>query len=121
LRTGSAALTGRRILVVEDDFMIARLMAGVLEAAGAAIVGPAGSVKDSLALIAGGEGIDGAVLDVNLRGEAVYPVADVLQAKGVPIVFMTGYDKDEVLPRFADLPRLQKPMGLAQLVQALIA
>jgi len=119
VRTGSGRLTGRRILVVEDDFMIAKLMADFFEANGAEIVGPAGTVNDALVPIAGEERIDGAVLDVNLRGEMVYPVADVLRSKGVPIVFMTGYDEREVPPRFADLPCLQKPVGVERLMGAL--
>jgi CheY-like chemotaxis protein len=101
LRTGAGRLTGRRILVVEDDFMIAELIVAAFMADGAEIVGPAGTVQDALALTAGEERIDGAVLDVNLRGETVYSVADVLRSKGMPIVFTTGYDKSRLPPRFA--------------------
>jgi CheY-like chemotaxis protein len=119
LRTDPGTLTGRRILVVEDDFMIAKLIASVFEADGAEIVGPVGTVQDALALTAGEERIDGAVLDVNLRGESVYPVADVLRSKGVPIVFTTGYDKSRLPPRFADMPCLVKPLKVEGLVEAL--
>lgn len=119
MRTDLGRLTGRRVLVVEDDFMIAKLIASAFEADGAEIVGPAATVKDALTLIAGEERIDGAVLDVNLRGETVYPVADVLRSKGVPIVFTTGYDKSRLASRFADMPCLEKPLRLERLVQAL--
>jgi DNA-binding response OmpR family regulator len=119
LRTGSGSLAGRRIFVVEDDYMIATLIAEAFAAQGAEIVGPAGSVKDALALAKDRGRIDGAVLDVNLRGETIYPVADVLQSAGVPIVFLTGYGKSFIIPRFADRPCLQKPVRIEQLVQAL--
>jgi CheY-like chemotaxis protein len=119
LRTGAGRLTGRRILVVEDDFMIAELIVAAFMADGAEIVGPAGTVQDALALTAGEERIDGAVLDVNLRGETVYSVADVLRSKGVPIVFTTGYDKSRLPPRFADMPCLVKPLKVERLVPAL--
>ena len=112
-------MTGRRILVVEDDFLIATLITEAFTTHGAEIVGPAGTVTDALALVASEERIDGAVLDVNLRGEPVYPVADALVSKGVPIVFTTGYDRSRLAPRFADTPCLQKPLRVERLVQAL--
>lgn len=112
-------LAGRRVLVVEDDFNIAELMATALDAYGIETVGPAATAKDALALIGGSERIDGAVLDVNLRGELVYPVAEALRVKGVPIVFTTGYDERSVAPGFADVPCLQKPVTVESLVQAL--
>jgi CheY-like chemotaxis protein len=119
LRTGSHTLTGRRVLVVEDDFLIANVIVEALRSQGADIVGPAGNLEHALVLAVGKEHIDGAVLDVNLRGETVYPVADVLRAKGVPIVFTTGYDAGDVAPRFADTPCLQKPFSLERLVRTL--
>jgi CheY-like chemotaxis protein len=109
----------RRVLVVEDDFAIANVIVEAFRARGAYIVGPAGNLKDALAIVAGKEHIDGTVLDINLRGEMVYPVADVLRSKGVPIVFTTGYDAGDVMPRFADSPCLQKPFRLELLVHAL--
>jgi CheY-like chemotaxis protein len=120
LTTGSGRLAGRRILVVEDNFIVAELAEATLKAEGAEIVGPAGTVKDALAFALGKERIDGAVLDINLRGERVYPVADVLRSRGVAIVFLTGYDERDVVPRFADLACLQKPLNSEQLLQALL-
>jgi two-component SAPR family response regulator len=119
LTNNEAPLTGRRILVVEDDFNIAHLMAKLFKEDGAEIVGPVGTVKDALALIAGDERIDGAVLDVNLRGEMVYPVADVLRLKGVRIVFTTGYSESLVAPDYAEVPSLQKPVNADRLIRAL--
>src|SRR4051794_18564375 len=87
------ALRGRRLLVVEDEYLIAASLARELEGRGAEVVGPAGSVRDALALVeAEGDRLDGAVLDINLRDERVYPVADALVARGVPFIFLTGYD-----------------------------
>ena len=116
--TGSR-LAGRRILVVEDNFHLAFAMASMLEAQGAGILGRVGTVEDALDLIAASEHIDGAVLDINLRGKMVYPVADILRAKNVPMVFMTGYDNCAVEPAYAEVPRVQKPVTVERLVQAL--
>jgi CheY-like chemotaxis protein len=117
--TRSDRPTNRRVLLVEDDFNIADTLAMVLRAHDLQIAGPVGTVKDALALIAGGERIDGAVLDINLRDETVYPVADVLRRKGIPIVFTTGYDDTLIAPDYSDVPSLQKPTSVEQLIQAL--
>ena len=112
-------LAGRRVLIVEDNFHIAVAMARVLKAQGAEIIGPVGTVEEALALIAGGERIDGAVLDINLRGKMVYPVVDLLHSKGVPLVFMTGYDERSIRRAYAGVPCMQKPVTVERLVQAL--
>lgn len=117
--TAVAALHGRRILVVEDDYHVAHSLALALEADGAEIVGPAGTVKAALELIARGGRIDGAVLDINLHGEMVYPVADALHQQGVPFVFTTGYDARTVGQRYPDVACLEKPVMIPQLIDAL--
>jgi CheY-like chemotaxis protein len=86
-------LSGWRVLLVEDEFLIAEDLASVLSAAGATVVGPAYTVAGALSLIESGDALDGAVLDVNLKGEAVFPVADALLSRSIPFVFTTGYDK----------------------------
>jgi len=84
-------LRSKVILVVEDSYFLANEMEIFLEQLGAIVVGPAGSVRDGLALVERqGSRIDAAVLDVNLRNEKVFPVADALRARGIPIVFCTG-------------------------------
>jgi CheY-like chemotaxis protein len=113
------ALAGRRVLVVEDNFDLAEGMARILEAQGAEIVGPVGTVKRALEVIADDGQIDGAVLDINLRGETVYAIADVLRSKGVPTIFTTGYDKKSVKPGYTDIPCLLKPVRLEHLMHAL--
>jgi len=94
-------LRERRILVVEDEYLVADLIASELSEAGAIVLGPVGSLGEALDLIGMGASIDAAVLDINLRGEMVYPAADLLVKRAVPIVFTTGYDPASIPPRFA--------------------
>jgi CheY-like chemotaxis protein len=114
-----AVLAGRRILIVEDNFIIAAALARILKAQGAEPIGPAATVRDALVLIAEDEGIDGAALDINLRGEMVYPVADALRAKNVPMVFMTGYDVKSIAPAYRHMPCIQTPVTVERLMEAL--
>ena len=114
------ALRGRRLLVVEDEYLIAASLARGLEGRGAEVVGPAGSVRDALALVeAAGGRLDGAVLDINLRDERVYPVADALVARGVPFIFLTGYDARVIPDAYAGVPRCEKPVSSALLSRVL--
>jgi CheY-like chemotaxis protein len=85
---------------------------------GCAVIGPAGSVNQALAMIEA-EAIDVAVLDVNLNGEMSYPIADALGARDVPFVFVTGYDKDSILEGYRTCPVLQKPFHRAELTDTL--
>lgn len=102
-------LKGRRVLVVEDRYLIANELAQEVQSLGGEVVGPSPSVAHATNLIAR-ENIDIALLDVNLDGEFVYPLAQALDGKGVPIVFLTGYD-DAVLPaEWGARPRLLKPI-----------
>jgi CheY-like chemotaxis protein len=114
------ALRGRRLLVVEDEYLIAASLARELEGRGAEVAGPAGSVRDALALVeAEGDRLDGAVLDINLRDERVYPVADALAARGVPFIFLTGYDARVIPDAYAGVPRCEKPVSSALLSRTL--
>lgn len=112
-------LQGRKILVVEDEYLIALQVATTLGDAGAEVVGPIGTLRGALGVVAADESLDGAVLDVNLRGELVYPVADALAARGVPFVFATGYDQTVIPERFADATICDKPPILADLLAGL--
>lgn len=112
-------LEGRKILLVEDNFGIARSLALLFKRYGAEIVGPAGTLEDALAIVAGDANIDGAVLDINVRDKMVYPVADVLRQQSVPMVFVTGYDETFVSPHYADIPCMLKPWNAEKLVQVL--
>jgi len=113
-------LVGRRLLVVEDEYMIATDLARSLEGLGVEVIGPVGSVEDALELVeSDGDRLDGAVLDINLRGERVYPVADALVARGVPFVFTTGYDALVIPDAHAGAPRCEKPVDKMQLLRSL--
>jgi len=117
--TTSNSLSGRHILLVEDDFIIALDQAASLEEAGARVVGPAATVGAALELLANTDRLDGAVLDVHLRGQTSYPVADVLKARSVPFVFLTGYDRSIISASYADVPVCEKPFNLARITQAM--
>jgi two-component SAPR family response regulator len=119
LTGGEASLAGRRILVVEDDFNVARALVRLLKWEGAEICGPAASVNAALAVINNAK-LDGAVLDINLRHEMVYPVADALLRKGVPIVFTSGYDKTFLEAGYSHLPCIEKPCTRERLLEALL-
>lgn len=95
----TASLAGRRLLLVEDEYFIMSEMLQAFEAAGADIVGPVSGVAEGLDLISKTERLDGAVLDINLQGEMAYPIADALMARGVPLVFATGYDEASIPAR----------------------
>ena len=111
-------LSGRRILVVEDEVMVAWMLEDMLGQLGCAVVGPAARVDQALAII-GCEELDAAVLDVNLNGEKSYPVADELKARGVPFVFSTGYGQKRLQESYLQHPMLQKPFKRSTLGTAL--
>jgi CheY-like chemotaxis protein len=113
-------LTGRRFLVVEDEYLIAADLAAVLQDLGAEVTGPAGTLEEALSLVeSDGDRLDGAVLDVNLGAERVYPLADVLRRRGIPFVFTTGYDAGAFPQLYADVPRCQKPTDERRLARCL--
>lgn len=105
-----------RILIVEDAFLLAETMKLILEEHGSDVVGPASRLGSGMKL-AGSAAIDGAVLDVNLAGEMCFPIARILADRGVPFIFITGYDDVSVIPpEFRDRPRLSKPVEDAKLI-----
>ena len=85
-----SALAGMRILVIEDEAIIAGMIEDMLTELGAVVVGPAGTLAKA-AELASREAIDAAMLDVNLRSERIDPVVETLRGRGVPFVFATGY------------------------------
>jgi CheY-like chemotaxis protein len=108
-----------RILVVEDEYMLADDLCSDLRDAGAAIIGPAGSVDDALRLVTSGAKIDGAILDINLRGKMVFPVADILIERRVPLILATGYDTQAIPGRYSGVVRCEKPVSINKIVEVL--
>ena len=112
-------LSGRRILVIEDEYFLADDISRALRSAGAEIAGPVGEVDEAFPILNSGGILDGAVLDVNLRSETVFPVAQELRARQVPFVFTTGYDKVSIAPQFHDVMLWEKPIDMAAMVRGL--
>ena len=113
-------LVGRRVLVVEDEYLIAIELKRWLQEAGADVVGPVAGVEQALDLIEDDGAPDVAVLDINLgAGETVGPVADRLAALGGPFLFATGDVRRRNNSGYADRPRLEKPIIAPELVRSL--
>jgi CheY-like chemotaxis protein len=111
------AATRPRVLVAEDEFLIATDLAEDSQAIGADVLAVKGTLADLRAAIEVTGRIDLAVLDINLRGEMVYPVVDELIGRQVPVVFATGYDADAIPPKYARIERCEKPVSAARLAQ----
>lgn len=119
----TGTLNGKRILLLEDEALIAMMAEDLLRDLGAEVVGPALRLSQGLDL-AGREELDAAVLDVNIRGETSLSVAETLESRGVPFLFATGYGKDPRRPGTADALILKKPYtseGLSRALTRLIA
>jgi DNA-binding response OmpR family regulator len=109
-----APLAGRRVLIVEDRYLIACDLADEVRELGAEVVGPSGNLAQALELVER-ESVDLALLDVNLDGDPVFPIAERLDAKGVPLIFLTGYDCDVMPESWRARPRLSKPVDAHEL------
>lgn len=103
-----SSVATRRVLVVEDEMMIAMMLADMLEDLGHQVVGPVARLDKALDL-AQRETIDVAVLDVNVHGQEIYPVADALIKRGIPFMLATGYGAKGVREQYRSWPILQKP------------
>lgn len=114
------ALQGLRVLVVEDEYLVALALVDDLEEAGAIVVGPAATVEGALALIAVHE-IEVALLDIQLQATMCFPVADALTGKGVPFLFTTGFDVGVLPPEYAHAPTCEKPASPATVMAMLAA
>lgn len=107
-------IAGRRILIVEDEMLIAMMIEDALQDSGGKIVGPAATLERALKL-AREEEFDAAILDVTIRGGKVYPVAELLLARGIPFAFASGYGDWALPDELRDKPRLTKPFTTAAL------
>ena len=110
----------RRVLLVEDDGLVAMLVEDMLDELGFACAGNPGSVAEGLAAVAAG-GFDAAILDINLGGERVFPVSDALIAAGLPFVFSSGYGAADIPEAYRRWPIAAKPFRLDDLETALTA
>lgn len=112
-------VSGRRVLVVEDEFLVALGLEDNLRSLGYAVVGPFSSLA-AARTAAAVERVDAAILDVNLAGEPVYPAAAILADRGIPFIFCSGYTGSVRVPQeFADVPRVAKPYTSRAIADAL--
>jgi CheY-like chemotaxis protein len=114
----TAALEGLRVLVVEDEYLVAALIEEMLESAGCVVSGPIPRLAEALDAIDHGT-YDAAVLDVNLGGDRIDPVADALSERNIPFAFVTGYGAAALPDEYAERPRLCKPFRMADLLGTL--
>ena len=112
-------VAGRRLLVVEDDFFIAEDLARSFRAGGAEVIGPVARVDAALDLLGKAAPLDGAVVDINLQGEMAFPIADALLARGVSLVFTTGYDQANIPDRYHSVPCCEKPVDIVKIARKL--
>jgi CheY-like chemotaxis protein len=113
------SLSGRRVLIVEDEYFVADDLGRALTQLGAEVLGPVATREEAFELLSAGERIDLAVLDINLQGESVFPVADTLLEQGVPFLFATGYDQTAIPAQYQQVLRWEKPFAPEALAQAL--
>jgi CheY-like chemotaxis protein len=114
----SADLQGLRVFVAEDEFLVLMLVEDMLATLGCTVAATAAKLGEATRIARETE-IDVAILDVNLGGEKIFPVAEALAARGIPMVFSTGYGNAGLEPKWAGRPVLQKPYQLDQLKKAL--
>lgn len=114
------ALSGRRVLVIEDESLVAMLLETILEDLGCTVIGPVSNIDDGLIAAQGTEGLDVGLLDVNVAGREVFPVAEALIARNIPVVFSTGYGESGLPPHWRGRPTIQKPFTENTIRDALI-
>jgi PAS domain S-box-containing protein len=118
--SGGGHLNGeQRLLLVEDETLVGMMMKDTLTELGFHVIGPIGDLGNAIAELQG-EPFQAAVLDVNLKGEMIYSLADEIAGRGVPFIFVTGYGSEAIEARFADVPVLQKPVDRMALQRILL-
>ncbi|MFI4964312.1 MAG: response regulator [Caulobacterales bacterium] len=116
--TDTAKLAGLRVLVVEDEMMVSMLIEDMLTDLGCTVVGPASRLDEAIELARAGQ-VDCAVLDVNLAGQPIFPLADILREMGCPFAFATGYGDAGLREADRGAPVLQKPFREGDLARVL--
>jgi CheY-like chemotaxis protein len=117
--TSTGPLSGRRVLVIEDEYFLADDIAHALRKLGASIVGPTGELEEASNLLERNAAIDGAVVDINLRSDMAFPLARTLRARKVPFVFTSGYDRKSIDVEFGDVRLWEKPLNIAAMARDL--
>lgn len=117
--TGPSA-SSLRVLLVEDEALVAMLLEDVLDTLGHRVIGPVARLGKAVTM-AREEALDVGILDVNLAGQEVYPVADALAARGIPFIFVTGYGESALRAPYGGRPILAKPFRLDQISEILTA
>ena len=112
-------LSGRSILIAEDDYFWADELRRGVQGAGAIVLGPVATVGAALTLVESAAVLDSAILNINLRGEHAYAVADRLIERAVPVLIVTGYDEAALPVRYAGVRRLEKPVGIEAVLRAM--
>ena len=107
-----------RILVVEDEYLIRMLLEDMLEELGYAVAAAVGTIAEAREIATDGE-FNAAILDVNLDGQEIYPIADILAKRALPFVFVTGYGERSLPEPYRGRPALQKPFQAEQLKRTL--
>lgn len=110
-----------RIMIVEDEFWTAMDLAHEIRKQGATVVGPFGSVAQVMDELSGPQGPDAAILDVRLHNGDIFTVADILMRKGIPFVFATAHDPQDIPMRFAGIPHFEKPFACRPCVEKALA
>lgn len=115
--SAKADLSGKRVLVVEDDYFLAVDAQRALQSVGAEVVGPFPHEADAMTAIEA-DGLRAALVDINLGEGPAFNTAKALRAAGVPFIFLTGYDQGVIPAEFADVPRFEKPVELSKVIHA---
>ncbi len=111
-------LGGKRVLVLEDDYLIVADLVETLQSLGADVIGPCGTIDQARKHLQSGRGIDFAILDVNLSGRPVFPFAEELRSRGIPYVFATAYDATMIPLNHRDVERFGKPYDIGSITKA---
>ena len=115
-----ALKSGPRVIVVEDEYLLAEDLASAFSAAGAEVVGIAGTVTSALRMIEECRDLQGVALDMNLQGTLAGPIANALLSRGIPFVITTGYDRRQLGTEYKHVRRFEKPFEPREVVVALL-
>lgn len=114
-------MSGRTVLIVEDECLVGEDLADALREAGAEVIGPAETLPQAMRIVQKANVLDCALLDIDLDGVAVFPLVGELRTAGTRILFLTGLRRDSIPKEFADVACISKPTGAVRVVEELNA